>query len=68
MDLDNLNVDIGELICSGDICIYRNEYAYIIFKLARSTNEVSGNCLLINGDYYTVKTVEDLRTYSSNDF
>lgn len=68
MDLDKLEIDVGELVYLEDVCILRNEYAFIVFKLAKP-NEITGvNCILINDKYYYVKTIEDLRTYKLEDF
>lgn len=68
MGLDKLNVNIGELVYLSDVAIYRNDYAYIVFKLSKEEDEFIYNYLLINGDYYRVTTVEDLRTYKLEDF
>lgn len=68
MDLNDLNIDVGEFIFIGDFCIYRNDYAYIVFTLSKSNDDSSNNYLLINDNYYRVTTVEDLRTYRLDDF
>lgn len=68
MVLDNLNINVGELVCFENIAIYRNDFAYIVFKLSMENDETSSNCLLINDNYYLVTTIEDLRTYKLEDF
>lgn len=67
MELEDQVIEIGELVQFDQLFIYRNEYAYLIFRRYENT-EYFGNLILINGIYYCAETVEDLRSYKIEDF
>lgn len=67
MDLSNVFLETNELIFIDGIYIYRNEYAYLIFKRCIS-EPCQESSLFFNGAFYCVKTVQDLRSYKTEDF
>lgn len=67
MDLSDISLETNELIFIDGIYVYRNEYAYLIFK--RCTSEpCQESSLFFNEEFYCVKTVQDLRSYKTEDF
>ena len=67
MDLDTIEIEIGEFIYVNGIYMYRNEHAYLVFKRIDS-DEFFGSVLYFNEQYFSVETLLDLRSYKVEDF
>ncbi len=67
MELNNIEMEVGETISISDIFIFRNEYAYIILRPLGEIEAID-NALLINDEFYKAVTVEDISHYSDDDF
>ncbi len=67
MELDNIEMEVGETISVGEIYIFRNEHAYIILRPLGEI-EATDNALLIDNEFYKAVTVEDISHYSDEDF
>ena len=67
MDLDDIQIEIGEFVYIDGLYLFRNEHAYLVFKSVNSS-EYFGSILYFNKQYYCVETLTDLRSYKKEDF
>lgn len=67
MELNDIEINVGEFIYFQGLYIFRNEYAYLVFK-SLDSEEYFGSVLFFNDNFYCVETVSDLRSYKVNDF
>ncbi len=67
MELDELELEVGESIIVDNLYIHRNEHAYLILRQCNELEE-NDNALFINDIFYRLYYVENLNTYKLSDF
>lgn len=67
MELDELELMIGESMIIDHFYIHRNEHAYIILRECIDSEGID-NALCIQNVFYRMYCVENLETYQLSDF